>query len=98
MIQGRRFTQREEEGEEEEAGYNLIPRRLDFFDIISAWTNRLLSQVNLYRIYIYQHGMEDPMISLFLYQVRVVFHTLSDLILLLFFFFFFSLFSRQDFF
>lgn len=37
--------------EEEEPGYNLIPG-LDFFDIISAWINRLLSQVKLYRIYI----------------------------------------------
>lgn len=97
MVQGRCFTQREEE-EEEEAGYNLIPRRmrfgLDFFDIISASTNRLLSQVKLYIEFIYQHGM-DPMISLFLYQVNIVFYTLSDLFLLLLLFS--SLFSSNFF-
>lgn len=96
MVQGRCFTQREEE--EEEAGYNLIPCRmrfgLDFFDIISASTNRLLSQVKLYIEFIYQHGM-DPMISLFLYQVNIVFYTLSDLFLLLLLFS--SLFSSNFF-
>lgn len=83
MVQGRCFTQREEEEEEEEAGYNLIPRRmrfgLDFFDIISASTNRLLSQVKLYRIYISAwNGSNDFSFSLsskyrVLYAFRFIF-------------------------
>lgn len=77
--------------EEEEPGYNLIPG-LDFFDIISAWINRLLSQVKLYRIYINGSDLFLSPLNGVLYAFRFI----SILFLLLFCFLAWNFFLTID--